>query len=62
MNAGPWAQLVLYLVVLFVLAWPLGRWLNVVFDGRMAARWVWMRAAEHGLLRIVSRNRDEDMS
>src|SRR5579885_1600972 len=61
MNANPWVQLALYLVVLFALAWPLGRWLQIVFDGSLAARWRWMDAIECALLRFVVRDSTDDM-
>jgi K+-transporting ATPase ATPase A chain len=34
-----WLQLVVYLVVLLLLAWPLGKWLAAVADGRLP-RWL----------------------
>jgi len=61
MNASPWVQLALYLVVLFALAWPLGRWLQGVFDGSFAERWHWMGVVERGLLRTAGARSDEDM-
>jgi K+-transporting ATPase A subunit len=36
MNANPWMQLILFLAVLFALAWPLARWCDAVFSGRLA--------------------------
>ena len=46
MNANPWFQLALYLAMLFLLAWPLGRWIDGVLAGRMAERWRWTGAIE----------------
>ncbi|HWG10035.1 MAG TPA: potassium-transporting ATPase subunit KdpA [Rhodanobacteraceae bacterium] len=61
MNANPWIQLVIYLAVLFALAWPLGRWIESVLEGRIAGRWRWMRAIDGGLLRIAGSDAHEDM-
>ncbi len=61
MNDNSWIQLALYLIVLFALAWPLGRWLQGVFDGSLAARWRWMAASERALLRLAGCASDEDM-
>lgn len=36
MNANAWMQLVVYLAVLLVLAWPLARWIDAVMAGRFA--------------------------
>ncbi|MEJ8811630.1 potassium-transporting ATPase subunit KdpA [Variovorax ureilyticus] len=43
MNASAWALLGLYLFVLGVLAWPLGRYLAALCEGRLPR---WMQAAE----------------
>ena len=59
MNANPWLQLALYLIALFALAWPLGKWLQRVFDGSLAARWRWMAATERGLLRLIGAAQDD---
>ncbi len=61
MNANPWFQVALFLAVLMALAWPLGRWIDGVLDGRFAARWRWMNATERGLLRLVGSDANEDM-
>ncbi len=61
MNASPWFQVGLYLAVLFVLAWPLGCWIEAVFDGRIAARWRWMTIVERGMARLIGTHTEEDM-
>jgi K+-transporting ATPase ATPase A chain len=61
MNVNPWVQLALYLIVLFALAWPLGRWLQVVVDGSLATRWRWMSTIERALLHFITRDREDDM-
>jgi len=61
MNASPWVQLVLFLIALFALAWPLGRWLQGVFDGSFAERWHWMGMVERGLLRTAGARSAEEM-
>ena len=38
-TSQAWIQLVVYLVVLLVLAWPMGQWLAAVADGRLP-RWL----------------------
>lgn len=61
MNANPWFQVALFLAVLFVLAWPLSRWIDDVLDGRLATRWRWIDVTERGLLRLVGSDANEDM-
>jgi potassium-transporting ATPase potassium-binding subunit len=39
MTAQAWTLLVVFLAILFLLAWPLGRWLAAVGEGRMP-RWL----------------------
>lgn len=36
MNAQAWIQLVAYLLILGLLAWPLGRYLTAVMEGRFS--------------------------
>ena len=53
MNTQAWILLVVYLGVLLLLAWPLGKWLVAVADGRFPR---WMRpfeAVERGLYRLA---------
>ena len=53
MSSQAWIQLVVFLVVLAVLAWPMGRWLAAVADGRLP-RWLApIRAIENGLCRLA---------
>ncbi len=37
MNAAAWSLLALFLTALLALAWPLGRWMHTVMEGRFAA-------------------------
>ncbi len=53
MNTNPAVQIALYLIVLAALAWPLGKWLQAVFEGALAARWRWMAGIERGSLRLI---------
>ncbi|MBB6562634.1 K+-transporting ATPase ATPase A chain [Acidovorax soli] len=50
MSTAAWALLGSFLVLLLVLAWPLGRWLAVLATGTPPA---WMRKAEAGLFRLA---------
>lgn len=53
MNASAWTQLTTFLLVLLVLAWPLGRWLAAVAEGRLP-RWLSPLAKlEHGAYRAA---------
>ncbi|MCP3023138.1 potassium-transporting ATPase subunit KdpA [Cupriavidus basilensis] len=61
MNASPFVQLGLYLVVLFTLAWPLGRYLTAVMDGHLSARYRWLGTFERGICRLIGTRADEDM-
>ncbi|SCK33938.1 K+-transporting ATPase ATPase A chain [Variovorax sp. HW608] len=58
MNASAWALLGLYLVVLGVLAWPLGRYLAAMCEGRLPG---WMQAAEAPLYRLAGTSPDRSM-
>jgi K+-transporting ATPase ATPase A chain len=53
MNTPAWIQLLVYLGVLVLLAWPLGRWLVVVVDGRLPRWMAPLAAAERGLYRLA---------
>jgi K+-transporting ATPase ATPase A chain len=55
-------QLVVYLVVLFVLAWPMGTWLAAVADGRLPG---WLKpvvAVERAMYRLAGVDPDESTS
>ena len=53
MSSQAWIQLVTFLVVLAVLAWPMGIWLAAVADGRLP-RWLApVRGIENGLYRVA---------
>ena len=58
MNASAWGLLVLFLVVLGVLAWPLGRFLAALCDGRLP---LWMQRIEAPLFRIAGTSADQSM-
>lgn len=50
MNSAAWMLLGLFLVVLGLLAWPLGRWLAALCEGRLPA---WMQRAEAPLYKLA---------
>ncbi|GAA4331279.1 potassium-transporting ATPase subunit KdpA [Variovorax defluvii] len=50
MTTSAWTLLGLYLVVLLLLAWPTGRWLASLCEGRLPR---WMRRAETPLFRVA---------
>ncbi len=53
MSSQAWIQLVVFLLVLAVIAWPLGAWLAAVADGRLL-RWLApVRSIEAGLYKIA---------
>ncbi|HWI12136.1 MAG TPA: potassium-transporting ATPase subunit KdpA [Burkholderiaceae bacterium] len=53
MSSQAWIQLVVFLGVLAVLAWPMGRWLAAVADGHVP-RWLApVRSVENGLYRLA---------
>jgi K+-transporting ATPase ATPase A chain len=53
MNTQSWILLGAYLVVLLLLAWPLGKWLVAVADGRFPRWMAPLEAAERGLYRLA---------
>ncbi len=61
MNTSPWIQIGLFLIVLFVVAWPLGRYLANIFDEQLTRRFIWLDKFEHGLCRFIGTNPSEDM-
>ena len=53
MNSQAWIQLVVFLLVLAVVAWPMGKWLAAVADGRLP-RWLApIRGIENGLYKLA---------
>ncbi|WP_431274179.1 potassium-transporting ATPase subunit KdpA [Variovorax ureilyticus] len=58
MNTSAWALLGLYLVVLGVLAWPLGRYLAAMCEGRLPR---WMQAAEAPLYQLAGTSPERSM-
>ena len=61
MNAQAWILLATYLAALLLLAWPLGRWLVAVAEGRLP-RWLApLAAAERGLYRLAGVQADAGM-
>lgn len=56
MNTSAWIQLVVFLVVLFALAWPLANWIYAAMEGRVQ----WLRRFERGLLRLAGVNADAE--
>jgi len=61
MNSQAWIQLVVFLVVLALLAWPMGRWLAAVAEGRLP-RWLApVRSVEHGLYRLAGVDAEASM-
>jgi K+-transporting ATPase ATPase A chain len=61
MNSSMLVQTLLYLCVLFLFAWPLGRYLAKVMDGSLSARLGWLARFERGLCRLLGTDPDEDM-
>jgi K+-transporting ATPase ATPase A chain len=61
MNTSAVVLTALYFGLLFALAWPLGRYLDALLSGRLAARWRWMGAFERFSLRALGSSPDEDM-
>ncbi|WP_326540077.1 potassium-transporting ATPase subunit KdpA [Pseudorhodoferax sp.] len=50
MDSNAWGLLALFLVLLGLIAWPLGRWLAALCDGRVPA---WLQRLERPLLRLA---------
>ncbi|ACO74560.1 AtkA [Laribacter hongkongensis HLHK9] len=61
MNHSAVAQTGLYLLVLLALAWPLGRYLAALLEGRLAQRFAWMGRIERGILWLMGAAPDEEM-
>ena len=58
MNASSWGLLALYLVLVVVLALPLGRWMAALLEGRLPA---WMRRVEAPLYRLAGTDPQRSM-
>lgn len=58
MDTSAWSLLGLFLIVLGVLAWPLGKWLAAVCDGRLPR---WMHAIEKPLYKLAGVAPDQMM-
>jgi len=61
MNTSPWIQIGLFLIVLFVVAWPLGRYLANLFDGQLTRRFIWLDKFEYEFCRFIGTHPAEDM-
>ena len=59
MTSSAWGLLALYLVILLAAAWPLGRWLAALSEGRLPQ---WMRAIEAPLYRMAGTAADKPMN
>ncbi|OOG50508.1 potassium-transporting ATPase subunit KdpA [Polaromonas sp. C04] len=59
MSALAWGQLALYLIVLLVLAWPVGRWLAALCAGRLPG---WMLRLEAPLYRLAGTSAQRSMN
>jgi K+-transporting ATPase ATPase A chain len=61
MTSQAWSQLAAFLAILLVLAWPMGKWLHAVAEGRLA-RWMEpLRKVENGIYRLAGIDRDGSM-
>ena len=61
MNSQAWVLLAAYMGTLLLLAWPLGRWLTAVAEGRLPRWMAPFEAAERGLYRLAGVNREAGM-
>ena len=61
MSSAAWVQLGAFLAALFVLAWPLGRWLAVVAEGRLPRRFAPLNRVENSLYRLAGVDPAADM-
>ena len=59
MNASAWGLLALFLALLLVLAWPLGRWMAALMEGRQPR---WMRRVEAPLYRLAGVDPQQSMT
>jgi K+-transporting ATPase ATPase A chain len=58
MRASAWGLLALFLVLLLLLAWPVGRWMAAVMEGRLPN---WMRRVEAPLYRLAGTDPERSM-
>ncbi|HEY4079900.1 MAG TPA: potassium-transporting ATPase subunit KdpA [Burkholderiaceae bacterium] len=58
MSSFAWLHLGLFLGLLFLLAWPLSRWLSAVVQGRLPAPF---KAVERGLFRLIGTSETQGM-
>jgi potassium-transporting ATPase potassium-binding subunit len=61
MTSQAWIQLLVFLALLFVLAWPLGRWLTAVAQGRLPKVLAPIARIENGLYRLAGVDPSADM-
>jgi potassium-transporting ATPase potassium-binding subunit len=62
MTANAFIQAGLYVVVLLVLAWPLGLYMARVFEGQLPVFVRWLAPVERGLYRLAGAAPDEEMT
>ncbi|WP_415035712.1 potassium-transporting ATPase subunit KdpA [Azonexus sp.] len=62
MTDNAYAQLAFYLGVLFICAWPLGRYMARIYRGDLPAAIRWLRPLEHGLYRLAGVHHDDSMT
>ncbi len=58
MDTLAWGQLALFLIVLFVAAWPLARWVTRVVQGQLPRP---LLAVERGVFRLTGVHAEEGM-
>ena len=58
MHASGWGLLALFLALLLVLSWPVGRWMAVLLEGRTPR---WMRRIEAPLYRLAGTDPEQSM-
>jgi len=58
MSASAWGLLALFLIVLGLLAWPLGRWLAALCEGRLPR---WIERVEGPIYRLAGTSADQSM-
>ena len=58
MTTSAWGLLALYLVLVVVLAWPVGRWMAALMDGRVPQ---WIRRVEAPIYRLAGTDPERSM-